>query len=45
MMRKEAYEQAKMRVSSFVLITNTEDAKKFPAERVLREYKQGADIC
>ena len=43
-LNEEAYAQAKLRASCFVLITNIEDTNEFPAERVLREYKEQTSV-
>lgn len=43
-LNEEAYAEAKLRASCFVLITNIDDTKKFPPERVLRKYKEQTSI-
>ena len=43
-LNEEAYAQAKLRASCFVLVTNIQDTNEFPAERVLREYKEQISI-
>jgi len=39
-LNEEVYEHAKQKASCFVLITNIHDAGEYPADKVLREYKE-----
>jgi transposase len=39
-LNEEAYEHARQRASCFVLMTNIHYAKEYPADKVLREYKE-----
>jgi hypothetical protein len=39
-LKEQEYAESRLRASCFVLITNILDAEEYPAEKVLRDYKE-----